>query len=63
MQTGTHTATFSKSGNGRHVYVLRVVTPTHIVHGHKTLQMYGFPTQIYGENSRWHISNHAYDSC
>ena len=52
IQAGTHSAILCKLGNGRHVYMCSVATPTPVAGGHKTLQMHGFPIQTYGKHYR-----------
>ena len=44
----------SKSGKDYHVYYVSMATLTDVMHGYKTLQMYGFPIQSHGKHSRVH---------
>ena len=48
MKRAPYIAVLSKSGKGRHVD-MRVIMPTHVARGRKTLQTYGFPIQTYGK--------------
>ena len=52
MQACTYRAILSKSGKDSHIHG---ATPTHVTHGHKTLQMHGFPIQTW-ENTLGGIS-------